>query len=239
MMVHLLCELKREPEVFDQSFLSYLFTSVVLTYKLLCISYSGIYYGTSATVPMMGRNGIGSTFDAGMLTYESLTKQDKGSGKGILSTTPLSLGLTKHHFITLSSVNDVKFVNRVAKKVIQEERVDWVSVSSAAENDLQYGSFREGSGALAELITDVRRPDQIWLRKGRSLVHISSSYEERDVWKYTLARCIETVPPTTSSPRHNPNALTSEEKHIEGQFEHAKSLCNNTVRGKDSEPIAY
>jgi len=187
---------------------------------------------------MMGRNVIGSTFDAGMLTYESLTKQDKGSGKGILSTTPLSLGLTKHHFITLSSVNDVKFVNRVAKKVIQEERVDWVSVSSAAENDLQYGSFCEGSGA-SELITDPRRPDQIWLRKGRSLVHISSSYEERDVWKYTLARCIETVPPTTSSPRHNPNALTSEEKHIEGQFEHAKSLCNNTVRGKDSEADTY
>ena len=121
MMVHLLCELKREPEVFDQSFLSYLFTSVVLTYKLLCISYSGIYYGTSATVPMMGRNGIGSTFDAGMLTYESLTKQDKGSGKGMLSTTSFSLGLTRHHFVTLSSVNDVKFVNRVAKKVIQEE----------------------------------------------------------------------------------------------------------------------
>ena len=127
----------------------------------------------------------------------------------------------------------------MAKKVIQEERVDWVSVSSAAENDLQYGSFREGSGALAELITDVRRPDQIWLRKGRSLVHISSSYEERDVWKYTLARCIETVPPTTSSPRHNPNALTIEEKHIEGQFEHAKSLCNNTVRGKDIEADTY
>ena len=188
---------------------------------------------------MMGRNVIGSSFDAGMLTYESLTKQEKGSGKGMLSTTPLSLGLTRHHFITLSSVNDVKFVNRVAKKVIQEERVDWVSVSSAAENDLQYGSFREGSRALAELITDIRRPDQIWLRKGRSLVHISSSYEERDVWKYTLARCIETVPPTTSSPRHNPNILTSEEKHIEGQFEHAKSLCNNTVRGKDNDMLAF
>ena len=80
-----------------------------------------VYYGTSATVPMMGRNVIGSTFDARMLTYESLTKQDKGSGKGMLSTTSFSLGLTRHHFVTLSSVNDVKFVNRVAKKVIQEE----------------------------------------------------------------------------------------------------------------------
>jgi hypothetical protein len=172
-------------------------------FSLVChfAFHSGIYYGTLATVPIMGRNVIGSTFDAGMLTYESLTKEEKGSGKGMLSTTPLSLGLTRHHFITLSSVNDVKFVNCVAKKIIQEQRVDWVSVSSAAENDLQYGSFREGLRALAELITDVRRPDQIWLRKGRCLVHISSNYEERDEWKYSLERCIETVPPTTSSPR--------------------------------------
>jgi len=36
---------------------------------------------------MMGRNVIGSSFDAGLLTYESLTKQEKGSGKGMLSTT--------------------------------------------------------------------------------------------------------------------------------------------------------
>ena len=57
-MVHLLYGLKREPEVFDKSFLSHLLASVVLTCTLLCISYSGIYYGTLATVPMMSRNVI-------------------------------------------------------------------------------------------------------------------------------------------------------------------------------------
>jgi hypothetical protein len=183
-----------------------------------------------------------------MLTYDSLGTSSglrgvNGNSGGMLTTTPASIGLTPHHFITLSSTNNVKFINRVARKVIQEERVDWVSLSQAspAESDLQYrGSIRVASVA-AEFLTDVRRPDQIWLRKERSLVHISSSCEDRDVWKYHLAQCIETV----ITPRHNvalsggaadgaissPGALlTSEEKHIESQFEYAKSLCINPVR---------
>jgi hypothetical protein len=183
-----------------------------------------------------------------MLTYDSLGTSSglrgvNGNSGGMLTTTPASIGLTPHHFITLSSTNNVKFINRVARKVIQEERVDWVSLSQAspAESDLQYrGSIRVASVA-AEFLTDGRRPDQIWLRKERSLVHISSSCEDRDVWKYHLAQCIETV----ITPRHNvalsggaadgaissPGALlTSEEKHIESQFEYAKSLCINPVR---------
>jgi len=192
--------------------------------------------------------GAGGIVGAGMLTYDSLGTSSglrgvSGNSGGMLTTTPASIGLTPHHFITLSSTNNVKFINRVARKVIQEERVDWVSLSQAspAESDLQYrGSIRVASVA-AEFITDVRRPDQIWLRKERSLVHISSSCEDRDVWKYHLAQCIETA----ITPRHNvalsggaadgaissPGALlTSEEKHIESQFEYAKSLCINPVR---------
>jgi len=192
--------------------------------------------------------GAGGIVGAGMLTYDSLGTSSglrgvSGNSGGMLTTTPASIGLTPHHFITLSSTNNVKFINRVARKVIQEERVDWVSLSQAspAESDLQYrGSIRVASVA-AEFITDVRRPDQIWLRKERSLVHISLSCEDRDVWKYHLAQCIETA----ITPRHNvalsggaadgaissPGALlTSEEKHIGSQFEYAKSLCINPVR---------
>ena len=212
---------------------------------------TGIYYGTternaSGIASLGGTSGI---VGAGMLTYDSLGTSSglrgfSGNSGGMLTTTPSSIGLTPHHFITLTSTNNVKFINRVARKVIQEERVDWVSLSQAspAESDLQYrGSMRGASVAVAELLTDIRRPDQIWLRKERSLVHISSSCEDRDVWKYHLAQCIETA----TSPRHNVALsgaaadgaisscgamLTSEEKHIESQFEYAKSLCVNPVR---------
>ena len=139
-----------------------------------------------------------------------------------------------HHFVTLNSANEVKFVNRVAQKVIQQERVDWMSLSQSASND----EF-SGGGGVAELLMDIRRPDQIWLRKGRSLVHISSSCEDRDVWKYTLMKCIDTTPGHGSlSPRAtsgdetsvSSGNLSTEEKQIESQFELAKSLCSNSAQ---------
>lgn len=150
---------------------------------------TGIYYGTMERMAMaasmlgtgnafssstgLGGSSSGGISDAGMLAYESL---QGGS--------PASIGLTPHHFITLnSSANDVRFVNRVAKRIIQEERVDWVSVSQSShtDSDMHGGGSIFGGASAAELLTDVRRPDQIWLRKGRSLVHISSSCEDRDV----------------------------------------------------------
>jgi len=154
-------------------------------------------------------------------------------------TTPASIGLTPHHFIMLSFANEVRFVNRVARKVIQEERVDWASLSqssSSTESALQHASSW-GAPSAAELLTDVRRPDQIWLRRGRSLVHISSSCEDADVWKFTLERCVERAMP--AHPNYAPydaaategavgsGPLASEEKQIDSQFEHAKSLCSN------------
>lgn len=156
---------------------------------------TGIYYGVvsaSGTSPAGGGGGIGGAgagagagggyLDAGMLDYDTLKLGASSSGRQ-----PASIGLTPHHFITLSSANEVRFVNRVAKKVIQEERVDWVSLSqtsSSSEDALQHGSSW-GGVSVAELLTDVRRPDQIWLRKGRSLVHISSSHEDRDGTYYS------------------------------------------------------
>ena len=198
---------------------------------------TGIYYGTterSGGIAALG-GAAGGGVGTGMLTYASLASFDGTSG-GMMTTTPTSVALTPHHFITLSSNNNVRFINRVAKKIIQEERVDWVSVTqnSSADIDVQYGagSSRESSVLVAELITDIRRPDQIWLRRGRSLVHISSSNENRDVWKYTLTRCIETTI-TRASDGTGGNAanapMTSEEKQIESRFEDAKSLCSNPV----------
>lgn len=61
------------------------------------------------------------------------------------------------------------------------------------------------------------------------------------VWKFTLRRCIEAA----SNQHHNVSQhdttegavtgnsaaqLTSEEKYVDSRFEHAKSLCSNSVR---------
>lgn len=190
---------------------------------------TGIYYGalerSAATV--------GGITDAGLLPYDVANAKKSGAVDMISSHSILSVGLTRHHFITLNSVNEVKFVNRVARKVIQQERVDWMSLSQSISTD------EFGGGGVSELLMDIRRPDQIWLRKGRSLVHISSSHEDRDDWKYTLMKCIESTPGQGSvSPRVTPVAddastssavLSTEEKQIDSQFDLAKTLCSNAV----------
>ena len=186
----------------------------------------GIYYGTLERNTAAAGGGI---TDAGLLPYEVTTTNARKGGTAVSAT---AIGLTPYHFVTLNSANEVKFVNRVARKVIQQERVDWMSISQSASSD------EFGSGGQAELLMDIRRPDQIWLRKGRSLVHISSSCEDRDIWKYTLMKCIETastghsnMPPSSNADDSNtlsPSAtLTLEEKQVDSQFELAKSLCSN------------
>lgn len=188
---------------------------------------TGIYYGSLERTAAAG----GGITDAGLLPYDIINAR-KGGAAGMV-TAPLSIGLTPHHFITLNSVNEVKFVNKVARKVIQQERVDWMSLSQSASTD------EFGGGGAAELLMDIRRPDQIWLRKGRSLVHISSTQEDRDEWKFALVKCIELTPVHgSSSPRAtmapddasvSSANLSTEEKQIDNQFELAKSLCSNAV----------
>jgi hypothetical protein len=182
---------------------------------------TGIYYGTIERMASAVSIG-GGVVDAGMLVYDSILGN---GGRGGGSCVPSSIGITPHHFITLNSGNEVRFINRVAGKVIQKERVDWTSVSQSASGSDVHG------GDAAELLMDIRRPDQIWLRKGRSLVHISSSCEDKDVWKYTLARCIDAAPHHHAHLYHGATGddmpQKGEEKHIESQFEYAKSLCTN------------
>ena len=182
---------------------------------------TGIYYGTIERMASAVSIG-GGVVDAGMLVYDSIL----GNGGRGGSCVPSSIGVTPHHFITLNLGNEVRFINREARKVIQKERVDWLSVSQSASGGDAHG------GEAAELLMDIRRPDQIWLRKGRALVHISSSCEGRDIWKYTLARCIDDTSPHHTHLHHGTTSDNSmpqkgEEKHIESQFEYAKSLCTN------------
>jgi hypothetical protein len=141
---------------------------------------TGMYYGT-----LLGDKIV----QAGMIPYDKV---------------PLSMALTPHHVIFLYD-SQVVFYNRVSRRIIQKERVDW----SSSEDSSQ-------------LLMDIRRPDQVWLRKARSLVHISSTMEDRDVWKFTLQKCLEDIPLM----HREEDALAKKE----ALFEYAKSLCTNTVQ---------
>lgn len=168
---------------------------------------AGIYYGT------IDRTQSGPAFAGGSMIVDSgILPYSEKSG------IPVSLALTPHHIITLSETNEVRFLNRVAQKVIQKEKVDWVSTSSSAALD-------DGQMGTGELMMDVRRPDQVWLRKARSLVHISSSQEDRDVWKYTLFKALDMASGKPSKTKGS--GMTEEEKMQEAMFEQAKNLCSH------------
>ena len=205
---------------------------------------TGIYYGTIDSGAATATPGTGAVIvDAGMLPYDNASK---GS---TVPSIPVSIALTPHHLITLSESNEVCFINRVAQKVIQKERVDWINMTSSSGPS---SNLDESHMSVGELMMDIRRPDQVWLRKARSLVHISSSCEDRDVWKFTLSKCLE-LPHLSSSSRGGVSsasrgaltlpdvsrqmsgaptipALTEEEKAQEAMFEHAKTLCTNTMQ---------
>ena len=203
---------------------------------------TGVYYGTIDSGAATATPGVGGIIvDAGILPYDSISRST--------SPIPVSIALTPHHLITLSESNEVRFINRVAQRVIQRERVDWITSSSG-----QSSSIDESQMSVGELMMDIRRPDQVWLRKARALVHISSSCEDRDVWKFTLLKCLEMpshsssspsrggLPPSTHGTLAIPDVsrqmsgaptippLTEEENALEAMFEHAKTLCTNTTQ---------
>ena len=173
---------------------------------------TGIYYGNldrSLAGPAVLAGGSSSSLitDSGILPYsETTTVGTAGGGGGgskssSNSSLPVSLALTPHHIVTLQEVGhhqqhtEIRFINRVALAVVQKERVDG-SLSLEPSPSHHEGLLASATttatstimsaGGPGEFLMDIRRPDQIWLRKGRSLIHISSSQEDRDVWKFTL-----------------------------------------------------
>ena len=106
---------------------------------------------------------------------------------------PFSLVVTPHHFVSVAG-DEIQFINKVASTVIQRERIDSSSID------------------LPVLMKDSKRPDQVWLRQGTSIVHISSTQEDRDVWKFTLQKAL------------------SEDKMQEELFERARKLCTNPAQ---------
>jgi hypothetical protein len=183
---------------------------------------TGIYYGTIDRAQSGPAFAGGSMMvDSGILPY--------GERQGI----PVSVALTPHHIIMLFENNEVRFVNRVAQKVIQKERVDFVAGASAGSSErVSTLHMDDAFMGVGELMSDIRRPDQVWLRKARSLVHISSTQEDRDVWKYTLFKSLDMTPKQLPGSPPSDTATTAatlseEEKAQEHLFEQAKTLCTN------------
>eukprot|EP00536_Pseudo-nitzschia_multiseries_P009218 jgi/Psemu1/257953/estExt_Genewise1Plus.C_2520067 len=178
---------------------------------------TGIYYGTIDRAQSGPAFAGGSMIvDSGILPYDG-EKHPGAAGSSTHGNIPASLAVTPHHIIALEN-NEVRFINRVSQKTIQNERVEFVSMNSDRSLD-------ESVMGIGELMSDIRRPDQVWLRKARGLVHISSSQEDRDVWKYTLYKSLNMpIKRTAGSPR---NVLSEDEKTQEVLFEQAKSLCTN------------
>lgn len=176
----------------------------------------GIYYGTlDRTGSAVLEHKRTLIKESGILPYE---EGQNGS--------PVSLALTPHHFITLSETQEVQFINRVSQKVIQREHVE---MHRGLKN--RSGLIDETQMGVGEFLLDVRRPDQVWLRKGRSLVHISSSQEDRDVWKFTLKKCLTNplYAPLASTDVNGGN-LSSEEKSQEAFFDQARTLCSSQAQ---------
>mmetsp|Transcript_9411 Transcript_9411/g.13793 ORF Transcript_9411/g.13793 Transcript_9411/m.13793 type:complete len:1459 (-) Transcript_9411:270-4646(-) len=189
---------------------------------------TGLYYGKIA------KDGASMITDCGLLPYSDIITNNNTTMEQPPPPPPVSIAITPHHILTLSNnhSNEVCFISRVANKVVQREHVDWIPLNSR-------DAHLPPSG---ELLMDIRRPDQVWLRMGRTLVHISSSCEDRDVWRYTLEHCLMSSSSSSSSSggRHTKhqqhhrysvvNQFTPQEKHQEAQFELAKSLCSNSLQ---------
>ena len=180
---------------------------------------TGIYYGS---IDRIGSTTPGnSQYDSGLIPYPKPLSNTS-------SFIPASISLTPHHFITLSYDGTITFINRVSQTPIQREKI------TNTVNDLNFRSGFSSPNINMELIMDVRRPDQAWLRHAQTLIHINSSQEDRNVWRYTLERCLKNIGnreiKQSSNTSSNSNPTSTEEKLEDAQFEIAKSQCSNSTQ---------
>jgi hypothetical protein len=166
---------------------------------------SGIYYGSFHTTVIPSTNTI--IYDTGILPPSSLS-----TSLGVFT----SIALTPHHILTISSNGTMFFWNRISQKVIQQELTNAMYFSNNT-------TLEQQSTFHGEFLMDSRR-DQVWLRQGRSLLHISSINEDRDVWRYALVRCLENTKKTNEE--DNPCDI----QVIEELFDEVKALCSTQAQ---------
>ena len=227
---------------------------------------TGIYRGSVERVAFAGSSGgaNGRAADpdgdgAGLLTYGSLRAGPPGPG-GRAPAAPSSAVATPHHLVCLHpgpAADEVRFVSRAGRRTVQAERVDWSpgGGDGGGPRGVRGPSSRGAAArAEAELVADARRPDQVWLRRGWDLVHISSGREDRDVWRYTLERCAERSAAEAGGHRSrgggsgrpaSPNDGGGEEEDDaarraradEARFDHARSLCSTTTEAAVADAV--
>jgi len=205
---------------------------------------TGIYFGnikrTGNYIPKNVDNTSNKTkpqLECGIIEYSSFLPPSTNPYNS--QKIPVAIALTPHHFITLCTDGMVTFVNRISRKPIQNERVNYGYNNGGKRSSLKSNSAND-TNPIMELMMDVRRPDQVWLRNNQTLVHINSSQEDRDVWKYTLEKSLESIvskenltkhyQQLNSPPLNMPAPASSEEKLEDVQFEIAKSQCSNSTQ---------
>jgi hypothetical protein len=205
-----------------------------------CGSSAGIYCGVINSKHYQQKHGS-LLSDTALLPYpQQRGRPTRNDGK--LFTT--SMALTPHHIVTVNNQGVVNFINRVSQEVVQSEhppqlyhgqgqggvvldsslgvmggasRMDPSRSRSRGVPAHQQLQAHAQSQALPELCMDPRFPGQLWLRQGRTLLHISSTgaNEDRSVWKYKMEQCLS-------------SSLSS--KKIHAEFDSAKSLCTSKAQ---------
>ncbi|GMH87964.1 hypothetical protein TL16_g11020 [Triparma laevis f. inornata] len=154
------------------------------------LSEFGVYHGTIEE----DKDGVK---DAGILMYDDL---------GAVGGVPCGVGLTKFNFVLLCNDGNVVVISRVSLEVVQRVRVNELACVGREK-------------IKSELITDARRVGAVWLRRGRDIFHVSSPFEERDVWKLRLRKILRGGMSMTGKG-------VNQEKADEAEFDEVQALCS-------------
>ncbi|GMH67706.1 hypothetical protein TrST_g4982 [Triparma strigata] len=163
----------------------------VLGTSVCLLSEFGLYHGTLSDSPSDPLQ------SAGIIMYDDIGVQ------GV----PKGLGLTSYHFVILCGDGNVVVVSRVSLEVVQRVRVNELAVLGREKIN-------------SELVCDARRVGAVWLRRGRDIFHVSSPFEERDVWKLRLRKILRGGMSVAGE--------TSQEKADEAEFDEVQALCSTS-----------
>jgi hypothetical protein len=180
---------------------------------------SGIYYGSFHTTTITSTNQP-IIYDTGILPTTP-----PNTVKGIIT----SIALTPYHILTISTNGTISFWNRISQNIIQQEPTNTMIVSAnnimeqhPSASSISLPIINRETSFHGEFLMDPRR-DQVWLRQGRSLLHISSINEDRDVWRYALERCLE-------NPGSTKEDFSGDINEVEESFDQVKGLCSTQVQ---------
>ena len=164
----------------------------------------GLYYGK------IDKNG-GSVKQANMLPFSD------GEGE---ESVPAAVNMTKYHFLCLEKTGgSVTFISKVNLKIVQR---------GGEGEEGTFGGGGGGGGGGELMLDSVRREDGgLWLKgRGDSLTHVSSVFEDRDVWRLKL----ESVLSGSGSGSGRGGGGVGGANNVEDQFDEVISLCDTSQK---------